>query len=154
MKHIHSLALSLVCTYSFGQQSINTAGGDIITSAQGTVSYSIGQVSTNYISNGSNINEGVQQPYEFFNVLSIQNLELEKLFEIFPNPTAGMIYLKSKDIMDANIDIFDESGRLILSEHQKNMLQSQIDLTSFARGVYSIKISGANSTQIIKIIKN
>lgn len=154
MKHIHLLIFSFFGLYSFGQQSVNTAGGDVISSAQGTVSYSIGQISTNYISNGSNINEGVQQPYEFFNVLSIENVKLEKLFEVFPNPTAGIIHLKSKDLIDAGIEIFDESGRLILSEQHKNVLQSQIDLTSFARGVYSIKISGVSSTQIIKIIKN
>lgn len=154
MKHLYVLVCSLIFSYSFTQQSVNSSGGDIISSAQGTISFSIGQVSTNYIENGDVINEGVQQPYEIFNVLSINKPDEQVLWEIFPNPTKGIIYLKSKDIIDAGIEIFDESGRLILNEQLKNIQQSQIDLASYARGVYTIKIHGNSSNQTIRIIKN
>lgn len=154
MKHLYILVCSLVCSYSYTQQSVNSSGGDIISSAQGTISFSIGQVSTNYIENGDAINEGVQQPYEIFHVLSVNKPEAQALWEIFPNPTDGIIYLKSPDIIDAEIEIFDESGRLILNEQLKSIQQSQIDLTSYARGVYTIKINANFSAQAIRIIKN
>lgn len=153
MKHLSILIFPLLCSYSFGQQSVNSSGGDV-QSSQGSVSFSVGQVTTDYIESGSSINEGVQQPYEFFNVLSINHPEGVASLEIFPNPTKGIIYLKSEDAVDANIEIFDESGRLVFNEQQKNIQQSQVDLTSFSRGVYTIKVGGNSSVQIVKIIKN
>ncbi len=154
MKHLNLLTLLLVGSYSFGQQSVATSGGDIISSAQGTISFSVGQVATNYISNGATINEGVQQPYEFFSVLSIDKVENSLSLDVFPNPTAGIIYLKSTDPIDATIEIFDESGRVVLNEIKQNIQQTQIDLTAFSRGIYTVKVSGTTSTQTIKIIKN
>lgn len=154
MKHLNLLTLLLIGSYSFGQQSVVTTGGDIISSAQGTISFSVGQVATNYISNGATINEGVQQPYEFFSVLSIDKVETSLSLDVFPNPTAGIIFLKSMDPIDATIEIFDESGRLVLHELKQNIQQTQIDLTAFSRGIYTVKVSGTTSTQTIKIIKN
>lgn len=153
MKHSYAFVFSLLCSYSFGQQSVNSSGGDV-QSSQGSVSFSVGQVSTGYIESGAAINEGVQQPYEIFGVLSISKPDEMTFLEVFPNPTEGIIYLKSKDAVDAGIEIFDDSGRLVLNEHRKNIQQSQIDLTSFARGVYTIKVNGNSSVQIVKIIKN
>lgn len=153
MKHLYVLAFPLICSYSFGQQSVNSSGGDV-QSSQGSVSFSVGQVLTHYIENDAAINEGVQQPYEFFQVLSIDKVDGAAFLEVFPNPTDGMIYLSSKDAIDAGIEIFDESGRLVMNEQRKNMQQSQIDLTAFARGVYTVKVNGKTSIQIIKIIKN
>lgn len=154
MKHLYLFLLTVVSTYSFGQQSVNSAGGDIISSAQGSVAFSIGQVSTNWIESGAIINEGVQQPYEIFNVLSIDHLNGTAFLEIYPNPTTGIVYLKSTENSDADIEIYDESGRLVFQEQQHKILQSKLDLTSFSRGVYSIKVSTDSSVQLIKIIKN
>lgn len=153
MKHLYVLAFQLICSYSFGQQSVNTSGGNV-QSSQGSVSFSVGQVSTNYIENDAAMNEGVQQPYEFFHVLSIDKVDGAAFLEVFPNPTDGVIYLSSKDAIDAGIEIFDESGRLVLNEQRKNMLQTQVDLTAFSRGVYTVKVKGNTSAQIIRIIKN
>lgn len=153
MKHLCLLTLSLVCTCTFGQQSVHTSGGDV-SSSQGSVSFSVGQISVNYIESGAAINEGVQQPYEFFNVLSMEKMDEMTFLEIFPNPTNGTLFLYSKDPIDAEIEMFDESGRLIISEQRKNIQQSQIDLTPFARGVYTIKVNGNSSVQIVRIIKN
>lgn len=154
MKHLYVLACSLVCSYSFTQQSVNSSGGDIISSAQGSISFSVGQVSTSYIENGEVINEGVQQPYEIFHVVSISTPDEQLLWNVSPNPTEGIIYLASKDVIDTDIEIYDESGRLIMNEQLKNIQQAQIDLTSYARGVYTIKINGNSSIQAIRIIKN
>jgi hypothetical protein len=153
MKHPYLLALIGICSYSFGQQSVTSSGGDI-QSSQGSVSYSIGQVGTNWISNGGNMNEGVQQPYEFFQVLSIDKPKLLLSLEVFPNPTSGIIYLKSKDAVNATIEVIDETGRLVWKNEWKNILQETIDLTAYSRGVYTIKIAENSFLQSIKIIKN
>lgn len=154
MKQLTLLVVSLLYSYSFGQQSVNSSGGDVISSAQGTVSFSVGQIATNYIETGASINEGVQQPYEFFSVLSIDQPGEKTLLGVFPNPTEGIIYLKSEDVINATIEMYDESGRLVLNEEKQVIQNSQLDLTAFARGVYTIKVSSDASVQTIKIIKN
>lgn len=154
MKQLTLLVVTLLYSYSFGQQSVNSSGGDIISSAQGTVSFSVGQIATNYIETGASINEGVQQPYEFFSVLSIDQPGEKSLLGVYPNPTEGIIYLKSEDVVNAAIEIYDESGRLVFNEEQQSVQNSQLDLTAFARGVYTIKVSSSSSVQTIKIIKN
>lgn len=153
MKHLYLLAIAGLSSYSFGQQSVNAAGGDV-QSSQGSVSFSVGQISTNYLGSGANLNEGVQQPYEFFNVLSVEKQDEGMTFEVFPNPTEGLIYLKADESFNGIIQIYDESGRLVWNNQWKNTTTSTIDLTNYARGVYSIKITDNSSFQIIKIIKN
>lgn len=153
MKHPYLLALIGICSYSFGQQSVTSSGGDI-QSSQGSVSYSVGQVATNWIANGATANEGVQQPYEFFQVLSIETPQSILSLDVFPNPTGGVIYLKSKETIDAVVEIVDETGRLIWKNEWKNIQQQTIDLTTYSRGVYTVRIVANSSLQSIKIIKN
>lgn len=153
MKHLYLLVFAGLSTYSFGQQSVNTSGG-VVQSSQGSVSFSIGQVSTNYLGSGANLNEGVQQPYEFFTVLSVEKHDELMAFEAFPNPTEGIIYLKGNGSFSGSIGIYDESGRLVWNDQWNNAATQSIDLTHYARGVYSIKITESSSFQIIKIIKN
>lgn len=153
MKHLLTGIYLLFNCYLFGQQSVNSSGGDI-QSAQGSVAFSVGQIATNYIESGNSINEGVQQPYEFFEVLSITKPDNLTFLEIFPNPTNGIIYLNSQEIFNATVEIVDENGRLVFNEKRSNVQQSQIDLTPFTRGIYTVKINGDTSSQIIRIIKN
>lgn len=153
MKHLLLCVPLFFSCYIFGQQSINTSGGDV-QSTQGSVAFSIGQVATTYIESGAIINEGVQQPYEFFEVLSISSPENKILLEVFPNPTKGIIYLKSQQITNATIEISDETGRIVFKEERKDVQSSQLNLTNLARGVYTIKVLKEPHVQLIKIIKN
>ena len=67
----------IVGIYSYGQQSINTAGGD--PSGPGQASFSVGQVVYTALNepNGARLIQGVQVPFEFVNCLIGEDCENE-----------------------------------------------------------------------------
>jgi len=67
MKNLIFLLSAMIATLgSFGQQSINTAGGEA--TGQGSASFSLGQVSYTAVEDvgGENLIQGVQIPFEYF----------------------------------------------------------------------------------------
>ena len=71
-------------------------------------------------------------------------------FELFPNPSMGVFNLTFNDIINHDVEIYDNEGRLIEKmEDQKGF--SSFDIKKYAAGTYSIKIIPEGVTyQIIK----
>jgi hypothetical protein len=138
---------------SFAQQNTVAAGANA-TSAEGSISYSIGQIDFSNVSSSSgSVNQGVQQPFEFF-VSSVLEFGNENSFSIFPNPTNEVLNI-SQSFFSEKIEmrLLDMSGRLVLSD-QLNAPQHQIDLTILSQGVYNLTLIENN--QILtsfKVIK-
>jgi len=65
--------------------------------------------------------------------------------EIFPNPAKDFIYVKSP-VLNKKIDIFDVSGRKIISKQNVN---SKINISEFNKGIYIIK-SGSETVRFVK----
>jgi hypothetical protein len=138
---------------SFAQQNTLAAGANA-SSAEGSISYSIGQIDFSNVSSSSgSVNQGVQQPFEFF-VSSVLEFGNENSFSIFPNPTNEVLNI-SQSFFSEKIEmrLFDMSGRLVLSD-QLNAPQHQIDLRILSQGVYNLTLIENN--QILtsfKVIK-
>ena len=138
---------------SFAQQNTLAAGANA-SSAEGSISYSIGQIDFSNVSSSSgSVNQGVQQPFEFF-VSSVLEFGNENSFSIFPNPTNEVLNI-SQSFFSEKIEmrLLDMSGRLVLSD-QLNAPQHQIDLRILSQGVYNLTLIKNN--QILtsfKVIK-
>jgi len=138
---------------SFAQQNTLAAGANA-SSAEGSISYSIGQMDfSNVSSSNGSVNQGVQQPFEFF-VSSVLEFGNENSFSIFPNPTNEVLNI-SQSFFSEKIEmrLLDMSGRLVLSD-QLNAPQHQIDLRTLSQGVYNLTLIKNN--QILtsfKVIK-
>lgn len=138
---------------SFAQQNTLAAGADA-SSAEGSISYSIGQIDFSNVSSSSgSVNQGVQQPFEFF-VSSVLEYGNENSFSIFPNPTNEILNI-SQSFFSEKIEmrLLDMSGRIVLSD-QLNAPQHQIDLRILSQGVYNLTLIKNN--QILtsfKVIK-
>jgi hypothetical protein len=138
---------------SFAQQNTVAAGANA-SSAEGSISYSIGQIDFSNVSSSSgSVNQGVQQPFEFF-VSSVLEFGNENSFSIFPNPTNEVLNI-SQSFFSEKIEmrLLDMSGRLVLSD-QLNAPQHQIDLRILSQGVYNLTLIKNN--QILtsfKVIK-
>ncbi len=92
-KTLVSLVSFLCALTVFGQQSVNTSGGNVANS-NGSVSYSIGQVAYVSVSNtNGSVCQGVQQAYQ----ISTLNFE-EQVFNFslsaYPNPTSDNLTLR------------------------------------------------------------
>jgi photosystem II stability/assembly factor-like uncharacterized protein len=89
----------------------------------------------------------------FFVVTGVNALDDHQI-SIFPNPTTGLITLKSQlELRDANIKIFNNLGQLVV--HQTNLTGKEIniDLSSIVSGVYFIQMSDQQKQYLAKVIK-
>lgn len=72
---------------------------------------------------------------------------------IYPNPTSGIFTIGlGKSIEKINLDVFDAIGKLVV---QKTELSSgaQVSLESFAKGIYTVRISHEGTHKVIRVIK-
>ena len=98
---------------SFAQQAILPADCDA-SGAGGSVSWSVGQVSYNTWPAGTGIaTEGVQQPYEIYIMIGIEEVVSDPGCIIFPNPTTGNVSLRffQNNFKDFNYSLYDLNGK-------------------------------------------
>ncbi len=141
MKTKFSLALLFMFGFSISvvhsQESLNAGGGNIAGGGGSSVSYSIGQVV--YLShtgtNGS-VNEGVQQPIEFFSLSTDEQLLMFSV-DIFPNPvqTELTVDFKEQEIDGLSMVLTDVNGKLIQAQNV-NASQERLDMNNLARSNY------------------
>ena len=71
------------------------------------------------------------------------------LFSIYPNPTSGVLNIKSV-VPISEITIYNNLGQLLISSKEKN----QLDISALSEGVYFLKIIAENGqTETKKIVK-
>lgn len=129
----------LLGSFGFGQQNTVSSGGEG-NGAGGSFSYSIGQIDYINVSGALSVSEGVQQPYEYYEVVGISNLN-PIITSIYPNPTSESIYLEIAQFKGRlSYDIFDFKGKLIVSE---NITESKtnINVQRLEKGAYVLEVS-------------
>jgi hypothetical protein len=139
------------------QESVNTAGGNT-TGTGGTVSYSVGQVF--YISNSSKNgmeNQGVQQPYEIFEITGNEQTKFIQLTcSVYPNPTTDFLTLEMKQSNFEGIayHLTDLNGKVILGKNLESNREI-IDMKLLRSGSYFLKVTeNQNVIKTFKIIKH
>jgi arabinogalactan endo-1,4-beta-galactosidase len=88
----------------------------------------------------------------FLNTSTLSTTEFEKPkqnFIIYPNPSSDVLHVKSLNTNLHSIEIVDFNGRLIQKLSTESSLKS-IDVSSFAEGIYFVRI---NHEKTIKWIK-
>ena len=165
MKKLIILFLSLMLagpalTYIQGQQahaSVNATGGNA-NSANGSVSYSVGQVfyTTAFSTNGS-ISEGVQQPFEISVLSGLEDVSgIDLFYSVYPNPTSGKLTLKIEKIEPNQFayQLFDINGKLLINDRLKES-ETHIEMSKFVLSTYFLRITKNNKEiKSLKIIKN
>lgn len=75
-------------------------------------------------------------------------------FSIQPNPSQGVFHIYTQDAQDIqSIKIFDSKGTLVLSQLPKPAANTfMIDMKDFAKGMYLVQVSNANTTVAKKMI--
>lgn len=139
---------------SFSQQATVTSGG-LATGAGGTISYSIGQPFFTVISeNKINIFQGVQQPFEIsFVIVGLEEIVEPSIWRAFPNPTSGILKLKTDKIENLFFQITTLKGEIIISEKIAD-LETIINMNSLPATTYILKIFDKKKTfKTVKIVK-
>jgi hypothetical protein len=143
-------------TTSFSQSNTVSSGGNA-TGSNGNVSYSVGQIDYTVQSTaGGNIIQGVQQPYELFEMNAINEMELSFDLSIAPNPVSDLLIINAANLPDGEffIELFDLNGKLIIEKAK--LQESQLfNLSDVAIGTYHLVVSNSNSIiKTYKILKN
>jgi chitodextrinase len=73
-------------------------------------------------------------------------IQLES-FEIFPNPTKDIFFVRGENI--ASIEILTLSGSLVF----KNNNTTRIDMSNYKNGIYLVRIKDGNRTVVKKLVK-
>ncbi|MCB0380210.1 MAG: T9SS type A sorting domain-containing protein [Flavobacteriales bacterium] len=78
-----------------------------------------------------------------------ENIVNDSKINIYPNPSSGKIYFNNTSIQ-YEIHVFDMYGKIVFELPKGN--HKDIDLSNLPNGVYLIKLSNENQSQIDKII--
>jgi hypothetical protein len=139
--------------YLVAQESF-VGAGEINSSANGSVSFSMGIVCDNQISNNEHtIEEGIQQSY-FVTPIDIETNDRNNNISIHPNPTSGKIYVTIENLNKlTDYKIINNQGEVIKENTIKNKI-TEIKLIDISDGIYFILLlSNDTLTKTYKIIK-
>jgi len=132
--------------------SINVTGGDI-SSEEGSISYSIGQVFySSYNGEKNYVTEGIQQPL----IITITPLDEkgEESFKLaaYPNPVTNYFTIEASSYTNRSLSyhLMDLNGRLIM-EDRIGKSAAKVDISSLSVAMYLLLIK--DNGQHIKTIK-
>ncbi len=83
--------------------------------------------------------------------VGLNDLASSNIVSVMPNPSNGLFNISLGT--NASIQVIDVLGRVILSE-QKNASNFVIDLTNEENGVYMLRISNAENSKVIRLVKS
>ncbi len=151
---------TLLTLNGFAQEAVLTSGGDV-SSTNGSVSYSVGQmVYTTITGTDGSVAQGVQQPYEISVSTAIKNTEDILLeFKAYPNPVTDnlRLYAGKHDINDMYYQLLDIKGKVL--ENKKIIsIESLINMSGLPHGTYFVKVTyrsdiSSDEMKVFKIIK-
>ena len=81
----------------------------------------------------------------------IADINFKNNFSIYPNPTTGILNIKSKDNDKFSITIFNTLGKRI--EETQSIQHLQLNINNYPAGIYFIQIQTGNNLITKKIIK-
>ncbi|OSZ81761.1 hypothetical protein CAP35_00395 [Chitinophagaceae bacterium IBVUCB1] len=89
---------------------------------------------------------------------SVNNVENNVSFKAFPNPAINTININADGIGTGNvtINVYDIRGKVIGTQNasaSNNMLNTQIDCSKWAAGMYYVQIAKESSSSIITVVK-
>ena len=76
------------------------------------------------------------------------------LVSIAPNPVRNLLRLtlNEKSYSDVAISLSDFTGKLLLAKHSHTR-EDALDMTEYAPGIYFLKVTDGNDSQILKVIR-
>ena len=153
------LLITISCLFfgivSYGQTSVNTAGGEV-KNASGSVSYSIGQVVYTSVSNSNgSVSQGVQQAYQI-STLNVEENAFNFSLSVYPNPTQDNLNLRVGNYRQEQMvyRLLDSGGKL-LSESKVQSQETVIEMQQLPNATYFVEVYHEyKKVQSFKIIKN
>ncbi len=140
------------------RSSLNSSGNSKTMEIAGTsyyISHSIGQQSVigTLQSNNNTIRQGFQQPPASIKVYINDTSNLSA--RIFPNPVETFVTIAFNEVVKntIQIELFNISGKHILSKKQVPTKRFQLDISQLASGTYLLTLVSGSKKLTAKLIK-
>lgn len=147
------LLITAMANSSTKGQEIIANSGAYEQSANYTLSWTLGEpVVETFGTSNIILTQGFQQTS--YNLLEIKALIKDFKIEVYPNPTEDILNIKiiNKENSFKKIILFDIQGKILLTKILQNN-ETELNLSSFACGIYILKIYDSNISKTFKIIK-
>lgn len=76
----------------------------------------------------------------------------QNLFSIFPNPVENIINIKGNGVID-NLEVLNQLGQRVLAIDGSLLTNKQLNISSLESGLYFIRLTANNKTEILQVIK-
>lgn len=88
-------------------------------------------------------------------ILAVDNSTLQNGVQIYPNPTSGILTIQNDNKLKLqNVQVYSVTGQLIKTfKLDQNAKNSTIDISSFAKGTYIVKVNSDKESTNVKVIK-
>ena len=150
------LFILFILTGQLQAQSAILATGTSVSGGNGSISYSVGQIT--YLSKGSSsqVMEGVQQAFEITTLSTHETTtSTEDGILLYPNPFKDYLYLDFtvNSYKNSDYQLFDSQGKLIKKD-KISQSKSEFNFSSLPSAMYIIKINQeGKDLKTFKIIK-
>lgn len=138
---------------SWGQSVIDLSKIGVVSGANIKFSFEMG-------TDGCNGNDGwyLDEIYVYncdAPLLAVSNSSLKNDLQVFPNPTSGLLTIQNnKQLKLNNVQVYSLTGQLIKSFKMDNTAKnSTIDISTFAKGTYIVKLNSDTESTNVKVIK-
>ena len=87
--------------------------------------------------------------------LAVENLSGNNAVQVFPNPTSGVLTIQNnRQIKLNNVQVYSVTGQLVKSfKLDQASKSSTIDISTFAKGTYILKVNSDKESTNVKVIK-
>lgn len=154
MKIILISSLFFICRQTSAQNSTNNASGGDATGTGGSSSYSVGQI--DYIEatgTGGSSGQGIQQPYEIYEVEVEDGIQDKLNVSIYPNPTTDMIVIDMGEETGYSYSLTDVKGSS-LSTTLITTGKESVSMSDKQEGVYILNLFKNDKSYSYRIIKH
>ena len=141
------IGVCCITSFSFSQESISSSG-DYHSNSTGSLSSTVGEISTEtYSSSNAILTQGQQQ--HFYDFTSIEERSSSFNFSAYPNPVSDLMNIKIENFKEGDllISMYSIEGKLMFQEKMNSDLH-QIHLNKYSPSNYLITISD-DSGQIL-----
>lgn len=83
---------------------------------------------------------------------AVSEVAKENSLNVYPNPATTQVYVELGNTDEADMTVRNNMGQILMSSHI-SAFQTQIDLSSFASGVYFVQIEQAGRTMVKEFVK-
>ncbi|HRP60379.1 MAG TPA: SBBP repeat-containing protein, partial [Vicingus sp.] len=94
--------------------------------------------------------------FDMYGSTNIIEIPTTSLFSVFPNPSHGVYQIvlqNTNSTVDVLMEVYNLQGKLILNKDLSKTKSTSLNLSNKPNGIYILKISDTQSTQVIKLVK-